>query len=98
MRSHRGRRLAGGLGLVAGPRSGWLPSGATHQSKTWLASMSSRPIRYCRGEYRLTMASGTCHRAPESDLRLETDGSREGPECETAGVAARQPGGGTALS
>jgi len=37
-------------------------------------------IGYCRGEYTLTMASGTQHRYPEFNLRFKTDGSRSGPE------------------
>jgi len=37
-------------------------------------------IGYCRGEYTLTMASGTQHRYPEINLRFKTDSSRLGPE------------------
>jgi len=37
-------------------------------------------IRYCRGEYLLTMADGARHRVPELNLRFKTDGSRDGPE------------------
>ncbi len=39
-----------------------------------------RSIRYCRGEYTLTMVSGERHRFPELNLRFKTDGNREGPE------------------
>ncbi len=37
-------------------------------------------IRYCRGDYLLTMADGARHRVPEFNLRFKTDGTREGPE------------------
>lgn len=37
-------------------------------------------IGYCKGEYTLTMGSGTQHRYPEINLRFKTDGSRSGPE------------------
>ena len=49
-----------------------------------------RSIAYCRGEYALTMASGTQHRYPEFNLRFKTDGSRLGPE---AGKPALLPAG-----
>ena len=49
-----------------------------------------RSIAYCRGEYALTMVSGTQHRYPELNLRFKTDGSRLGPE---AGKPALLPAG-----
>lgn len=49
-----------------------------------------RSMAYCRGEYTLTMASGTQHRYPELNLRFKTDGSRVGPE---AGKPALLPAG-----
>ena len=39
-----------------------------------------RSVAYCRGEYVLTMASGTQHRYPEFNLRFKTDASSLGPE------------------
>lgn len=47
-------------------------------------------IGYCKGEYTLTMASGTQHRYPEINLRFKTDGSRNGPE---SGKPALLPAG-----
>jgi cytochrome c len=75
----RAARLAAAVGLIAGV----LGSGP-HAGATPLQNLADdqvvRTIRYCRGEYLLTMASSARHRYPELNLRFKTDSSREGPE------------------
>jgi cytochrome c len=48
--------------------------------KNVAADQTVKEIRYCRGEYRLTMASGDERRVPELNLRLKTDTTTYGPE------------------
>ncbi len=73
------RPLVGGLGLVAGLLAFVPPIGAT-PLRNLADDQVVRSIRYCQGEYRLTMASGARHRYPEVNLRFKTDASRDGPE------------------
>lgn len=79
MVTHAPRLLVTALGLAAG----FLGSGL-YATATPLQNLADdqvvRTIRYCRGEYLLTMASGARHRYPELNLRFKTDTSREGPE------------------
>ncbi len=44
------------------------------------ATQIVQQITYCRGEYRLTMASGEERRVRELNLRFKTDTSAYGPE------------------
>jgi cytochrome c len=48
--------------------------------KNVAADQIVREITYCRGEYRLTMASGEERRVRELNLRFKTDASTYGPE------------------
>jgi cytochrome c len=48
--------------------------------KNLAAEQIVREITYCRGEYRLTMASGAERRVRELNLRLKTDATAYGPE------------------
>lgn len=73
------RRLLGALGLTAGLLGSGLNAGAT-PLQNLADEQVVRSIRYCRGEYALTMASGAQHGYPEFNLRFKTDSSREGPE------------------
>ncbi len=68
-----------GFGLAAQVLGAVGPAGAT-PLQNLADDQVVRTIRYCRGEYRLTMASGARRRFPEFNLRFKTDGSREGPE------------------
>lgn len=60
--------------LAAGPTSGATPL------KNLSDDQVVRSIRYGRGEYLVTMASGERHRCAEFNLRFKTDGSRNRPE------------------
>ncbi len=79
MRGNPGGALCRGLVLAAAV----LVAGPT-KSATPLKNLSDdqvvQNIRYCRGEYLVTMASGERHRYAEFNLRFKTDGSRNGPE------------------
>jgi cytochrome c len=48
--------------------------------KNVAADQIVREITYCRGEYRLTMASGDERRVRELNLRFKTDATAYGPE------------------
>jgi len=54
------------------------------QSRTPLRNVAAdqvvQQVAYCRGEYRLTMASGEERRVRELNLRFKTDASDYGPE------------------
>jgi len=79
MRSHRGRGLARGLGLVNGLRGAWLLVGAT-RVQDLVDERGVQMTRSCRGEDRLIIASGTRHRSPMPDLRLKTNGRHDAPD------------------
>jgi cytochrome c len=79
MVKHAPRRLFAALGLTVG-----LLGSGIYATTAPLQNLADEQvvqrIRYCRGEYRLTVASGARHQFPERNLRFKTDGSREGPE------------------
>lgn len=79
MRGSSRRVLCRRLVLAAAVLAGDPTSGAT-PLKNLSDVQVVRSIRYCRGEYLLTMASGERHRYAEFNLRFKTDGSRNGPE------------------
>ena len=44
-----------------------------------VADQIVKEIAYCRGEYRITLASGDTRRVPEINVRLKTDRTSYGP-------------------
>ena len=61
-----------------------LPTVAQEERRTPLRNLALdqvvRQVAYCKGEYRLTMASGETRRFAEINLRLKTDSTASGPE------------------
>lgn len=61
-----------------------LPAAAQEERGTPLRNLAPdqvlRQMAYCKGKYRLTMASGETRRFAEINLRLKTDSTAYGPE------------------
>ena len=79
MRHRRIGLLVGRLAMTAGLLGAVLEAGAT-PLRNLADDQVVGSIRYCRGEYVLTMASGERHRYAQFNLRFKTDGGRNGPE------------------
>ncbi len=69
--------LVGGLLLVGSPA--WAQAQRT-PLKNLVPDQIVTRAAYCRGEYRLVLASGEKRWFPELNLRFKTDGSAYGPE------------------